>query len=274
MPTTNLYIFDNSEIEQRRMLLQAEVFRTYLREHAPRFVAPPPTRILDLGSGHGHLALELHDLYPQADLVGTDRNPDALAAARRHPGGQDSNVHFVLGDLQETLPPGPFDLVYASMILAYLRETASLVERVYAALAPGGTFWIKDMAFRSLEAAIDPDYQYLLELFFTTLAQAGSHPHIGTELPPLLARAGFTAIQVDETEVYPLGGDTLEGDSFLSALIAGVRTSRQMLSRVSQVPEAEILARIDRVVATAQSSATPLGHLHTVNIVARRPQLP
>lgn len=274
MPETNLYIFDNSEIEQRRLLLQAEAFREYLQEHAAAFVATAPTRILDLGTGNGHLALELHALYPLAELVGIDRNPDALTAARKHPGGTDPNVSFVVGDIQEALPPGPFDLVYASLVLAYLRDPSRVVDMVYTALAPGGTFWVKDMAFRSLEAAIDPDYKYLMQIFFDTLKQAGSHPHIGTELPPLLATAGFTAIQVDEAEVYPLGGNTVEGDSFFAALIAAVHTSRKMLSRVALIPEEEILERINRVVATAQASTKPLGYLHTVNIVARRPPLP
>src|SRR3954469_11914900 len=106
MPKTNLYIFDNSEIEQRRLLLQAEAFRDYLQEHAPTFVSTPPARILDLGSGNGHLALALHEIYPQAELVGSDRTPDMLTAARAHPGGMDCNVSFGVGDIQEALPPG------------------------------------------------------------------------------------------------------------------------------------------------------------------------
>src|SRR4051812_3126453 len=136
----NLYIFDNSEIEQRRLLLQSELFQEYLREHAPAFVPMPPARILDMGCGIGHLAWELHNLYPQATVVGIDRDPEAIAAARRHPDGE-HKLNFVLGDIQEALPPGPFDLAYASLIMSYLRDPARVVDLVYAALAPGGTFW-------------------------------------------------------------------------------------------------------------------------------------
>jgi SAM-dependent methyltransferase len=270
LSTANLYIFDNSAIEQRRLLLQSELFREYLREHAPVFVPTPPTRILDLGCGIGHLALELHDLYPQATVVGIDRDPDALATARQHP-GVDQTINFVQGDIQEALPSGPFDLVYASLLMSYLRDPARVVNMVAAALAPGGTFWVKDIDARSQEAAIQPDSKYLMTLFFEALQQMGSHPQIASELPPMLTAAGFTVSQTATDEVYPLGGNTVVGDSFLSGLIAGVRTSRKMLSRITGSTEDEILDRIDRVIAAAESSTKPLGYLHTINIVARQP---
>ncbi len=274
MPPPNFYIFDDSEVEQARLLLQAELFRTYIREHARDFVPQPPARILDLGCGIGHLAIELHALYPQADLVGIDRNPEMLATARQQPAlAPPPQVRFVVGNIQEALPPGPFNLIYASMILTYLSDLPRAVDLIYAALAPGGTLWVKDMDSRSQEAAHDPDYKYLIDLFFNALRKAGSHPDLATELPPLLTAAGFSTLRVVDDEVYPLGGDTIEGDSFLAGLMVGVRTSHKMLSRFAGVPEEEILRRVDRVVAAAQSSKEPLGTLHTINILAQRPPL-
>jgi ubiquinone/menaquinone biosynthesis C-methylase UbiE len=271
-PKQNLYIFDDSKTEQARLILHAELYRTYIAEHAAAFVPTPPHRILDLGCGVGHLAIELHSLYPQAELVGIDRSAEALAAAREIPSLTSPQVTFVLGNVQEALPPGPFDLVYASLILAYLNDLEGTLDRIYTALAPGGTLWVKDIDVRSLETAFHPDYKSLLDLYFTSLRKGGLHPDIATELPEMLPAAGFSDLRIATDEIYPMGGATLEGDSLLASMLGGIHSGHKMLSRITGVPEEEIAQRVNRVVADAQTSTTPLGYLQPINIVARRPQ--
>ena len=41
MPTPNLYIFDDLATDQHRLLLQSELFREYIQEHATAFVPTP-----------------------------------------------------------------------------------------------------------------------------------------------------------------------------------------------------------------------------------------
>src|SRR5262245_14061704 len=107
MSTPN-YVFTDPETEQQRLLLQAQLVRDALRDYAPNFIHQPPARLLDLGCNNGNLSLELHELYPDAQIVGIDRNAGAIEAARRR-SGLDDHATFVVGDIQEALPPGPFD---------------------------------------------------------------------------------------------------------------------------------------------------------------------
>src|SRR6478672_8423669 len=103
MSRPNLYLCDDPEADQHRLLLQAQLFSEYIETHAPTFLPTPPTRILDLGCGGGQLTLVLHQLYPQAEIVGIDGNPVVLAAARAQP-LLGPNVTFVEGDIQDSLP--------------------------------------------------------------------------------------------------------------------------------------------------------------------------
>lgn len=269
MSRPNLYIFGDQATDQHRLLVQAQVFREYITDHAAAFVPTPPTRILDLGCGGGQLSIVLHDLYPQADLVGIDRSPVALAAARRQPGLEQAT--FVEGDIQQTLPPGPFDLIYTSMVLSHIPALATVIERIYAALAPGGTLWVKDLHPAITMASSQPDYQFLSALILQAMRQGGGHPELVTELPPLLAAAGFTAIQVHEDERYSLGGESLEGQMMLADMLAGIRTAAPFLSRLARCSEDELAARSARLLAAAMADPAPLGQVPLTNIIARRP---
>jgi release factor glutamine methyltransferase len=70
-------------------------------------------RALDVGTGTGAIALALADELG-ADVVATDISEDALALARENAARLGLAVTFVLGDLREGLPAGPFDLVISN----------------------------------------------------------------------------------------------------------------------------------------------------------------
>jgi trans-aconitate methyltransferase len=269
MSRPNLYIFDDPAVDRHRLLLQAQLFRDYVVQHAPAFVPTPPRRILDLGCGVGDLSVVFRVLYPEAELVGIDRNAEALTTARQQP-GLDHKASFVVGDIQDALPPGPFDLVYASVVLLHVRDLARVVNLVADALAPGGTFWIKEAHPDAVAHATEPDYKFMAETFYTTMQKAGGHPYVGAEVLPLLTAAGFADIRVADDEIYQMGGDTIEGESCMADLIAATRNAGPMLSRMTGIPADEILGRANRLLAAAQASTEAIGTTVFRNITARR----
>jgi release factor glutamine methyltransferase len=74
-----------------------------------------PRRILDLGTGSGCLLVALLHECPTAFGIGVDREPAALATARRNAeaNGVGARARFVAGDWAAPLR-GPFDLVVSN----------------------------------------------------------------------------------------------------------------------------------------------------------------
>ncbi len=271
-PNLYLQLFDDPKTEQGRLLLQAQLAATYIQAHAATFLRQPPTRILDLGTGPGYLAMELHALYPAAELIGLDNNADIIASAPQRLGPTlPPQVHFVVGNIQEALPPGSFDLAYASFVFLYLTDIPRALDLIYHVLTPGGTLWIKDLNTRSSEYTSDPEYQYLTDNLFASLRKAGYHVDTTTDLPPLLTAAGFTDLQMHNDEAIPIGGNTIEGESFLINLVAGLHASRKLISRMMGISEEDIEASLDRLTTAGQTRPDPITYHRPVNIIAHRP---
>ena len=74
------------------------------------------SRIVDVGTGSGCIALALAKELPQAEIHATDISPAALEVARanaaRH--GLDQRMHFHQADLLQGFDPGGFDLVVSN----------------------------------------------------------------------------------------------------------------------------------------------------------------
>ena len=76
-----------------------------------------PTRVLDLGTGSGAIALAVAQAAPLAKVVATDQSADALHIARRNAEqlGLNSRVHFAQGDWYGALEPNDrFDLILSN----------------------------------------------------------------------------------------------------------------------------------------------------------------
>lgn len=88
---------------------------------------PPPTRILDLGTGSGCLALALAQHWPEAQVTAVDLSEDALSLARENAAATrlEGRVTFVRSSWYQALPPGaPFDLIVSNP--PYLTEEETL----------------------------------------------------------------------------------------------------------------------------------------------------
>jgi len=74
----------------------------------------PSPCVLDVGTGTGAIALALADEVPNAHVVAIDSSPEALSLARENAAFTALDVELLLRDLNDELPPGPFDLVVSN----------------------------------------------------------------------------------------------------------------------------------------------------------------
>ncbi|HMA37437.1 MAG TPA: class I SAM-dependent methyltransferase [Chloroflexia bacterium] len=268
--TIESYDFYDVHADRARLGMQSQIFSTYIRAHALPILGSQIHSILDLGCGEGQLGLALRSIYPQARLVGLDQDAAAIAKVQKIQAMGIRNVEFVAGDMEQGLPPGPFDLIYASLSLSHLRNPVGLVPRLVQALAPGGYLWIKDLGPDMEHAGTHPAYQQLVRLCFSALATLGAHMQVIDELRPPLLAAGLAPVQ-EEIEAYPLGGLSAAGRAILTNMLSIFYVSRQAISRVHHLPEQEVSALCFAVSRAALETEHELGTCPFANLILQRP---
>lgn len=91
-----------------------------------------PRSVLDVGTGSGILAIAAALAWPDAAVVATDIDPDALEVAAENAARNGASDRI---ELRADVPPAAFDLVLANIQMdAHL----ALAETLAAAVAPGG----------------------------------------------------------------------------------------------------------------------------------------
>jgi tRNA (cmo5U34)-methyltransferase len=108
-----------------------------------------PFRILELGAGTGSLSRHLLGTFPAAVVTAVDVSPVMLAECRRTLGTYGARAEVVEADFGEAeLAAGPvFDAVVSRLAIHHLDDAGkeTLLQRVFAALRPGGVFVNGDM---------------------------------------------------------------------------------------------------------------------------------
>ena len=96
---------------------------------------------------------------------------------------------------------------------------------------------------------------------------------IGSDLPPLLAAAGFTVLRT-QTEVYQVGNMSVEGRICLSVNVGAVYNARKMIVKVLPISESDIEQAYREVLAAMMAPDGPKGEYHYMNTISQRPNNP
>ncbi len=112
-------------------------------------------RALDCGAGTGLLTLNL--LPHLAEICATDSSAGMLEQLRKKIAAAGiRNVTTQLWDADaEACPQASFDLVCSSMVLHHLRDTPAALQRIVAALRPGG--WLALADLETEDGSFHPD---------------------------------------------------------------------------------------------------------------------
>jgi 2-polyprenyl-3-methyl-5-hydroxy-6-metoxy-1,4-benzoquinol methylase len=115
--------------------------RETLRLHLARYEFAAqharPGRLLDMACGVGYGARLLADRAPGvSEVVGVDRSPEAVRYAAERYGR--AGLRFAVADALAFEDPGGFDTVVSLETVEHVADPERLVERLVAALRPGG----------------------------------------------------------------------------------------------------------------------------------------
>ncbi len=187
--------------------------RSWRREAVRGLHLEPGSRLLDIGTGTGSLALEVRRQYQDALIVGCDFSPEMLTANRLRL--SQARIELVLADANR-LPFGreSFDAVASAFLLrnlGHLRRALSEQLRVLkregfmtsVETMPPGKLWARPLVRLYLRAVI-PLVGWIFAgdmqayRYFSDSTQAFAHPEI---LADHMRSLGFTAVEQLETMI-------------------------------------------------------------------------
>jgi SAM-dependent methyltransferase len=256
---------DTAELE--RLDLQGRVLAPATRTILETAGVARGMRVLDLGSGAGDVAFVAAALVGSAgEVIGVDRSSDSVskATARAEERGL-SNVRFVVGDIHDNAPGGPFDAIIGRLVLMYVRDPAAILRTQAASLRPGGV--VAPIEFdlhsaRSLPATplVTQALRWLREAF----TAANIDPALGPRLWSVLLEAGLRPQGMIGIQPH-FAPDDPDGASILSGIVT---TSVPLIERAGVATAAQIGADTLRNRIADELASAPAVFAHPVLISA------
>ncbi|KAK4138102.1 S-adenosyl-L-methionine-dependent methyltransferase [Trichocladium antarcticum] len=189
------YHFPNDPIENERIDEQYDVLGMAMdgRLHcAPFDRQNPPRKVLDIATGTGAWAIEMGDVYPEAQIIGTDLSPI-------QPAFVPPNVRFFVEDSDY---PAEFDYIHTRATSGCFSDMKSqVIQRAFDHLKPGG--WLECQEFSATllsdDDTISPDwpFKWWSDDFISSSRNANRQTEVAGDLKDYLREVGF--VDVHET---------------------------------------------------------------------------
>jgi SAM-dependent methyltransferase len=255
------YVLGSDDAEVARLDLQAGAIAPPTGLLLQAAGVGPGMRVLDLGTGLGHVAFAVADMVgPGGTVVGIDQSATLLgiAEARRRAAGV-QHVRFEEGDARTFRADASFDAVVMRLLLFHLPDAVDVLRHHLQALHPGGVMLAIDSDMGAARA--DPPVALVttvLDWVERAFRSAGANPRVGAHLAPMLAEAGVEAVTTLGIQGY-FGPDDPRG----AALLAGVARSvvpqivGKGIAGEDDVGVDTLEARVAEAIAEARSVSVP-----------------
>jgi ubiquinone/menaquinone biosynthesis C-methylase UbiE len=188
------YVLGSAPDEFARLDRQAEMIGRATRLLLQAAGISSGMRVLDLGTGLGHVARIIGELVqPGGAVVGIDRSSEALAVARQrtqHAGA--AHVSFAEADITRWHAPEPFDAIVERLVLFHIPDAAAVVRHHRRNLRADGLFVAIDFDIGACRTEprvpfIDDVIRWVNDAF----SAAGAAPRIGARLALIVEQAGL-----------------------------------------------------------------------------------
>jgi SAM-dependent methyltransferase len=203
------YLMGRSEAETRRLMAQHRLYGRFTRRLLEDAGIGEGTKVLDVGSGAGDVALLAAELVgPTGSVLGVDQDPGVLetAAARAEASGL-TNISFHAGDLREGVTGHDFDAVVGRLVLLYVPDPVGTLRGLVERLKPGGIVAFGEFNFLP-ESMIThpptPSGESLWALMQAVVRGIGLDPATGYHLRNTFLDAGLPEPEMNVCS--PVGG--------------------------------------------------------------------
>jgi ubiquinone/menaquinone biosynthesis C-methylase UbiE len=191
------YLFDNTAAQAAGRFSALEAcYDPVTQENLSRLGVGPGWTCLEVGGGGGSLGTWLADTVgPTGNVLLTDIAPQVP------PGRQRPNLAVERHDIvNEDLPEGVFDVIHSRLVLLHLPERQQVLERLVAALKPGGWLVLEEFDCE-WTPVLDAPYPRAGDLFaevhgtvLRLLTEAGADIGWGRRVQAAMARSGLAEV--------------------------------------------------------------------------------
>ena len=166
--------------------------------------------VVDVGCGGGDVAFQLaRRVGPSGRVLGLDLDETQLSIARAEAADRGlTNLSLEIADIQKPWPVEAAHVAYMRFVLTHMADPLLVLNHAFSALRPGGTLVVEDVDMAGhicdpASAAFERYYHYYLQ----AARLRGGDPSIGLKLDLLLAKAGFTNIEIVLVQPFGRVGD-------------------------------------------------------------------
>jgi SAM-dependent methyltransferase len=190
------YVLGHSEQELARLRRQAKLIDPITRQFLIQAGVTSGMRVLDVGCGAGDVSFIAASLVgSQGEVIGVDRSPDAIAAARARAAELHlNNVTFAQSELSDIDFGHVFNIVTGRYVLCFQSNPAAILRNLVDQLQPQGKLVFHEPA-RDFMCSYPPSPTYDRSCRWLTEAylRSGMDINIGLKLYSLFAAAGLNA---------------------------------------------------------------------------------
>ncbi|HET6569297.1 MAG TPA: class I SAM-dependent methyltransferase [Rhodothermales bacterium] len=165
--------------------------------------------VLDVGCGSGRALNLMAELFPRSRFTGYDFSDEAISRGRAEAEAKDlGNVELSVRDAAEPFEDGAFDLITAFDAIHDQGRPAEVLRNIHAALKPGGTFLMQDIAgsshvYNNLEHPAGPLLYAISCMHCMSVSLAAGGPGLGAmwgkeKALEMLGEAGFRDVRVEQ----------------------------------------------------------------------------
>ncbi|MEM8680611.1 MAG: methyltransferase domain-containing protein [Planctomycetota bacterium] len=196
------YVLGTHDAELVRLGVQHAAWRDTVLACWQRAGIKPGARVADVGCGPGYATRDLATLVgPEGHVVAIDRSRRFIEAARETlPRERRGQVEFHERDLmQAPLPAQELDAVWCRWVACFVESPARLVDRMLAALRPGGVAIFHEYVAYETYGPVgrSPKLTEFVAEVMASWREAGGEPNIARQLPQLLSEHGATVVDLE-----------------------------------------------------------------------------
>ena len=161
------------------------------------------TQLLDIGGAHGLYSTALLKKYPQLSATVFDL-PEAIAVNAQKQNHNPERLCFTAGNiLKEDLPHNTYNAIIMANVAHHFTEAENIqvVQKVFTALQPGGTFYLLEFFKKDISQAAGNMIGALQSFFFSFSSTSGLWA--ASEIKGWLAETSFRNVRIQNFTQLP-----------------------------------------------------------------------